>query len=182
MPQPKQSKGKGCLLTAVIATAVVLVLIVIAVASLGGGGGDDTGAGAKKKATAAGIGQEARDGKFAFTVTKVKTGVKKVGNQYLNKKAQGSFVLVYVTVKNIGTKAQSFSGDEQKLFDTAKREYSADTEAAIYLDNSKSLYEEINPGNAVKGIVLFDLPAGATPSRLELHDSFLSGGVTVTLK
>jgi hypothetical protein len=42
--------------------------------------------------------------------------------------------------------------------------------------------EPINPGNAVAGVILFDLPRGAKPTKIELHDSVFSGGVTVTLQ
>ncbi len=48
-----------------------------------------------------------RDGKFEFVVTGVQPGLAEVGdNPYLTKKAQGQFVIVTVTVKNIGDKPQ----------------------------------------------------------------------------
>ena len=128
-----------------------------------------------------GIGEVVKDGKFAFKVTKL-TKATRVGGQFLHKDAQGVFWLVSVTVKNIGDEPQTFIGDTQKLFDAKDREYSASSEAAIYMENSKSLYEEINPGNTVKGVVLFDLPKSVTPDKIELHDSMFSGGVTVALQ
>ena len=82
---------------------------------------------------------------------------------------------------NIGDKAQSFFGDNQTLVDTQGREHSADTTAAIYLENSESMYTEINPGNSVNAIVVFDIPADAVPATITLHDSMFSGGVTVSL-
>jgi len=133
------------------------------------------------KAKSAKIGTPVRDGKFEFTVTKIERGKTKVGNEYLSKKSQGEFVLVHVTVKNIGDEPQSFFGDDQKLISADGKEYSADTEAAIYLEDSQSLYEEINPGNQVKGIVIFDVPKGAKFATLVLHDSAFSGGVEVKL-
>jgi hypothetical protein len=139
---------------------------------------------AKEKATkekAPGIGDAVRDGKFQFTVTDVEAGKKKVGNEYLNTKAQGQFYLVDITVKNIGDEAQIFFADNQTLFNADGQEYSADSTASIYLDESNSFMEEINPGNTVKGTVVFDIPKGMDPSKIELHDSMLSGGVTVDL-
>lgn len=127
-----------------------------------------------------GIGDVVKDGKFSFKVTKL-AKANRVGTDLLHKDAQGVFWLVSVTVKNIGDEPQTFIGDSQKLFDAKGREYSASTEAAIYLGSSKSLYEEINPGNTVKGVVLFDLPMSVKPAKLELHDSLFSGGVTVSL-
>ncbi|GGK61177.1 Mpr protein [Sphaerisporangium melleum] len=127
-----------------------------------------------------GIGQVVKDGKFAFKVTKLAKATR-VGGDFLHKDAQGVFWLINVTVKNIGDEPQSFIGDTQKLFDAKGREYSASSEAALYLENSKSLYEEINPGNTVKGVVLFDLPKNVKPAEIELHDSMFSGGVKVDL-
>ena len=86
-----------------------------------------------------------------------------------------------LTVANIGDEAQYFDGSSQKLHDSAGRAFSADTAAAIYLDESNSFLNQINPGLTVEGIVVFDVPADATLTTAELHDSAFSGGVTVAL-
>ncbi|MCO7274845.1 DUF4352 domain-containing protein [Cellulosimicrobium cellulans] len=130
---------------------------------------------------APGVGTAVRDGKFEFTVTSVETGVATVGDEYLNAQAQGQFVLVHMTVTNIGDRAQMFDGSSQKLVDTAGREHSADSSAAIYLGDANSFLTDINPGNSVEGTVVFDVPADAVPATITLHDSFLSGGVEVSL-
>ncbi len=130
---------------------------------------------------AAAIGTPVRDGKFEFTITQVETGVARIGTDVLGQDAQGQYVLLHVTVTNIGTEAQYFDGTSQKLLDSAGRTFSADTSAAIYLDESNSLLNQINPGNTVEGIVVFDVPADAVLTSAELHDSLFSGGVTVAL-
>jgi len=129
----------------------------------------------------AGIGDPVRDGKFEFTVTSVKDGVKSVGDDLLGQEAQGQFVLVKVTVTNIGDEAQMFDGSSQKAFDSEGREFSSDGGAAIYLKGSESFLNDINPGNSVKATVVYDIPKDATLAELELHDSMFSGGVSVTL-
>ena len=131
-------------------------------------------------AAAAGIGKAVRDGKFEFTVTSIDPGVASVGSDAFGQKAQGQFVLVHLTIQNIGDKAQYFDGSSQKAFDAQGREFSADTGAAIYLKDANSFLNEINPGNTVTGTVVFDMPPGATITKLELHDSPFSGGVDVT--
>lgn len=144
-------------------------------------GGDKKDKEAEAEPETPGIGAVVKDGKFAFKVTKL-SKASRVGSEFLNKDAQGVFWLVYVTVKNVGDEPQSFFGDAQKVFDGKGREYSASSEAALYLQNSKSLYEEINPGNSVRGVVLFDLPKNVKPAKIELHDSLFSGGITVGLQ
>jgi hypothetical protein len=133
-------------------------------------------------AVVAGIGKPARDGNFEFTVKGVKCGVGKVGDQYVGKTAQGQFCLVTVAVKNVKTDPQMLSDSDQKAF-VGTASYAADTEAGLYAnDNSNSVFlNNINPGNTVTGKVVFDIPKGAKLTKLELHDSALSGGVRVDL-
>ena len=128
-----------------------------------------------------GVGDAVRDGKFEFTVTKVETGVESVGDEFLSQEAQGQYVLVHMTVENIGDQAQMFDGSNQELTDTEGRTHQSDGSAAIYLGDANSFLTDINPGNSVEGTVVFDIPADATPASLALHDSFFSGGVDVAL-
>ncbi|XRQ13845.1 DUF4352 domain-containing protein [Actinomadura welshii] len=129
-----------------------------------------------------GIGREYRDGKFAFTVTKVKKGVKKVGNEYFGDTAQGQFVFIHVTVENIGDEARTFTHHNQTLIDTKGREFEADPEASLWSEQkTNSFLQQINPGNSVKGTLIYDVPRGTKLQAVELHDSMFSGGVTVPL-
>jgi hypothetical protein len=137
---------------------------------------------AAAKPATPGIGQPAADGDFSFVVSGVNCTLTQIGSQYLNKKAQGQFCVVDVAVTNIGDSAGHFFGDNAKLRNAQGQQFSADSEAAIYLENSDSLYEEINPGNTLNSKVVFDVPAGTVPASIELHDSAFSGGVTVNLK
>ena len=126
-------------------------------------------------------GRPAEDGKFTFVVTGVSTRTDRIGDEYAGKDPQGKFVLVKVKVTNHGKEAQTFFGSDQKLL-ASDKEYSADDEAAVYLPSSRSLYEQINPGNKVKGTVVFDVPEDVKPESIELHDSAFSNGVRVSLK
>ena len=197
-----QQRGGGCLRAILISAAVLVGLVVIG-GLLGGGGKDggdsasplDTAATAPTKKNGAsapaekkteprraGLGDTVRDGKFSFKVTKVEKGVARVGGEYLGSDAQGQYVLVYVTVKNIGDEAQLFSDSSQKLIDTRGRQYDPDSgAAALGLKNSNAFLNRINPGNAVNGILLFDVPKNFKIKAVELHDSIFSGGVTVAL-
>jgi hypothetical protein len=137
---------------------------------------------AKKKTPVNGIGRQYRDGKFSFTVTKVKKGVRRVGDQYFGQTAQGQFVLINVTVRNIGNEARTFDSSSQKLTDAQGRDFDADGAATIAMgEQSNAFLKDINPGNGVKGILIFDVPKGVKLTKLELHDSMFSGGVTVPL-
>jgi hypothetical protein len=137
---------------------------------------------AEEEAGNPGIGEAAADGKFNFVVNGVDCSVTEIGTQYFGTTAQGQFCIVDLAITNIGDKAQSFFGDNATLYNAAGQEFSADSSAAMYLEDSSSLYEEINPGNSLNSKVVFDVPAGTVPASIELHDSAFSGGVTVDLQ
>ena len=137
---------------------------------------------AGKNAVETGLNQPARDGKFEFTVTTVKCGATSVGSDLLSEKAQGEYCLVDVTVKNIGDVPQMFDGSSQKAFDAKGAEYSHDGVAEMYANEGNATFlETINPGNQVKGRLVFDVPKGTALTEVMLHDSPLSGGVRVNL-
>ncbi|MFI7575878.1 DUF4352 domain-containing protein [Micromonospora sp. NPDC049497] len=145
-------------------------------------GGDTAAEGEDKPAKTAKVGQAARDGKFEFTVKSAKCGVAKVGTDLLGDKAQGQFCLITVNVKNIGKEPQTLIDSSQKAYAADGTEYSTDSEAAIYANkDQQTLFNEINPGNQVTGVLVFDIPKKVKLTKLELHDSLFSGGVEVAL-
>jgi Domain of unknown function (DUF4352) len=175
---------------------VIGVIILIAIIGGAAGGGDktattnnasssnDTKSETKAQAATAKLNEVASDGKFAFTVTGVSCGKTSAGtNQYLQKQAQGQFCFVNVTVKNTGSEAQTFDSSSQYLYDAANSKFSADGTASLYANPEGSTFlNQINPGNEVSGILVFDLPKEKVPTTAELHDSAFSGGVKVNLQ
>ena len=130
------------------------------------------------------IGQPARDGDFEFVIKSIKKASSIGTDRYLTRKAQGEFVIVELSVKNIGDSSQLLSDSSQYLYDTPGNRYSADGAAGLYLsvDGASSVwFTQVNPGNTVTGKIAFDVPAGTKIATAELHDSTFSGGVTVNL-
>lgn len=137
-----------------------------------------------KKAPAkkvAGIGDKVRDGKFEFVVTGMDCSKKRVGDDFLNSKAQGKFCIISVSVTNIGDEPQLFTGGNQLAY-AGKVEFKNDSGAEFYAnDDSQTFLEDINPGNSVKGKLVFDVPKTTKLTEVELHDGIFSGGVRVSL-
>jgi hypothetical protein len=68
------------------------------------------------------------------------------------------------------------------LTDAAGTEFGPDELAGLYVNGSSETFlRKIGPGGKVTGKIVFDVPKASTPATLELHDSFLSGGVEVAL-
>lgn len=176
----------------------VIVLIAIIGGAAGGGndtstntsGNNDSGSGVTqsedKSATVAKLNEAARDGKFEFVVKGVECGKPEVVSpetDALRQKAQGQYCLMTVSVKNIGNEQQYFSVSDQKLLNSAGQQYTADSTATLYNGgNNQALLAQINPGNSVEGVLVFDIPKDQTPVSAELHDSAFSDGVKVNLQ
>lgn len=143
--------------------------------------GADGNAGAEQQpAVTAGIGDTVTDGDLSFTVTNVETGVSTVGDEYWNETASGQYVIVDVTVENVGSEPASFDATEQYLYNAAGDRFGADTDAMVAVPDS-NLFDDINPGNTVQGKIIFDMPEGATPTSIQLHGGMFSDGVKVNL-
>lgn len=180
-----------------ILTAIIVIIVLIKIGAAVGGNqtsNNQTSSSNHKqqpttipsnnKPQIAKIGELARDGKFEFVVKSIECGKATIGtNEFLRKDAQGQFCLLSVSVKNIGDVKQSLFSFNQKLFDAAGKEYSADDTATLYITpQGSSWYSEINPGNSVEGRIVFDIPKNVTPITAELHDSAFSYGVNVSLQ
>jgi hypothetical protein len=171
-----------------ILLAVIALIVIIVIATSGGGDSNSSatsssgGSSSGDSANAVGLNQAVRDGKFEFTVTGVDCSKNTLGTDPISTQAAGVFCLVNVGVSNIGDEAQMLDSTSQVAYDAAGKKYSTDTEAAFYLEDAgQALFEQLNPGTSVNGVLIFDVPAGTQLTKLELHDSMLSGGVTVNL-
>lgn len=190
---PKRRRGKG------VWVVIGGIALLIAVGSALGPDDATTGAADGAPATtdtlapassdavgtapvAAGIGDTVRSGDFEFTVTAVEPGRPSVGEGFLRTAAQGEFVVVRVEVRNVGDESAMFSDSNQVLVDSAGREFEASTGAAVMsLPDSEAFLNRINPGNAVDGALLFDVPDGLRPAAIELRGSLFSQPATVAL-
>jgi Domain of unknown function (DUF4352)/Protein of unknown function (DUF2510) len=128
---------------------------------------------------AAGVGEEVRDGNFEFVIA----GIERVDAiadpdlPELRKAAQGEYVVVKMTVTNVGAQTQTFWASFNTLSD-GSTVYQSDDEALVYLDNTMV---DLNPGDSIETAVVFDVPKGTDVESIELHDGPFSDGVTVGL-
>jgi hypothetical protein len=137
----------------------------------------------QKPEVTAKLNESVRDGKFEFTVKSVECGKTTVGDQYYSATAQGEFCMVNVKVSNIGDEPQSIYSSSQYLYNSDGQKYSSDSSAtSIEQTGNDVWWNDINPGNSVEGVIVYDVPKGMVPASVELHDSFFSDGVLVELK
>ncbi|GAA2661742.1 DUF4352 domain-containing protein [Paractinoplanes durhamensis] len=136
-----------------------------------------------KNAVAGQMNTPITDGKFQFTVTGMKCGLDRVGSEVLNQKAQGEFCLVSVSVKNVADTAEMFVDSSQQATDAKGATYSVDSGAGLSANEESSVFlEQINPGNTVKGKLVFDVPKGTKLTAVILHESMYTPGAKIPLK
>jgi hypothetical protein len=175
----------------VLLPLVAVALLLLTALNRAGDHGGRSGAGSDPAATsgrpaggASGTGAagaartpRGRDGKLEFTVTSVSCGHPTAGQPPLEVTANGQYCFVRLQVRNIGNQPWT-PPVNQFLLDTAGARHAIDPRAAVALGSGR-LLAELEPGGRVSGTLAFELPAGARPDRLVLHDSLLSLGVSL---
>lgn len=135
-----------------------------------------------EKPSTPGFGVPVTESDLEFTAIGIASAGAQVGDQYLNAQAQGTFQRLTIRVKNVGTSGQTFTTSSLTIIDQDGREFDADSLATAYGNSDSGMWlSQINPGNAVEGDVIFDLPAGAVPTTLVAKGGFFGSGVEISL-
>lgn len=173
---------------------VALILLIIIVTSLGGNDTNESADKEKAPATSStsnkdsveksesnaeenghvGIGEELIVGKVAFKVNSIEE-VNEISAsdgfmKYEPDAAGAVFLTVNVTVRNDGTEMINTDSSFFKLISSNGAEYSPST--IIVADDKYFTYEGINPGLALTGNVVFEVPPGLTGLDLQVQTGF----------
>ncbi len=125
-------------------------------------------------------GQPAMDGQFTFEVAGFECGIDTAGEGIITTDARGTFCFLDLLVTNTGEEGRRFFSAAQRLLDDQDRKLEPSVEATL-LVNADEMNEELNPGLSLEVTVVFDVDETTVIDRAMLHDSPLSGGVTVAL-
>ena len=121
---------------------------------------------------------DATDGPLSFTVHGIEIGSTVVmADVPLEKTAQGEFVVVHMTVTNVGTDPATFIGMFQTLH-AGDTTYALDDEATAYLEGT---FADLAPGQSADVSIAFDVPPGTPPETIELHADPSTPGAEVPL-
>ncbi|HEX5202752.1 MAG TPA: DUF4352 domain-containing protein, partial [Actinoplanes sp.] len=94
----------------------------------------------------------------------------------------GQYCLIDVSVRNVGKSPAIFTDISQTAFDAGGNQYSADSGAGVYANKEFSAFlQQIDPGNTVKGRLVFDVPRSAKLKSIVLHESMFSAGAKIPL-
>ncbi|WP_212824587.1 DUF4352 domain-containing protein [Polymorphospora rubra] len=127
-----------------------------------------------------GLNQPARDGDLEFRVIGLECGIGRIGDLFVNQSAVGQFCLVDLVVRNVGDRPATFSDNLQKAYGPTDKQFGADSGAGALANIDQQVFpDQLNPGNQVTGVVVYDIPPDARIVRLRLHSAKGSPGVTV---
>ncbi len=109
----------------------------------------------KEEEKVAGVGEVVKVGGVEFTVNGSSTA-KNVGGEY-GQNAQGTYLLIDVTVKNVGNESITTDSSFFQL-KSGEKTYDADGTAGIYANPDTNFFlEQVNPDLSAKGFVVFDV-------------------------
>ena len=106
------------------------------------------------------IGDRVEIGDFAYTINSyyVTTEVGEyIFDRLLGVRADGIFLVLDVTIENIGRESKTIWNSNVKIIDIEGRKFEHNSMAEIYLDNSFS-FRQMQPGLPRTGEIAFDVP------------------------
>lgn len=111
---------------------------------------------------------------ISYSVTGVDTA-ETVGSGVVSQDADGIFLLVEVNLENVGGEVNTVSSSPMTLVDGAGNEYEVSSAEAHVRDSLNT--EQVQPGDTVSGVAIFDVPRNAGEIKLKIKDpNVVSGG------
>ena len=122
------------------------------------------------------IGNTASVGYFSYVVAKTENK-DSVGNEYVNKKADGVYKIVYLGLRNNDKEFRYADSNMFKLVDDQNRSFVTSSEgtSTFSMANGGNLdffLKQANPGVQINGALVFDIPKDAKGLKLEVSGSF----------
>jgi hypothetical protein len=122
------------------------------------------------------------DGALEFAVRDL-VQVRQVGDTSepgLSIHAEGVFVVVTLSVRNVGVVPRTLVDRDQALIDSRGQRFTVSTAANIY-GNLDIPSNRMDPGEQLEVNLAFDVPVGTAPRSMVLRESATSDGVIVAL-
>jgi hypothetical protein len=130
-----------------------------------------------------------RDATFEYVIERVDCARSRLGGDRLGASARGRFCRVTLTVRNIARQPRTFHAAAQTAYDEsgtplpipATRDAADRPRESRAAAGASSFVTEINPGNRVRTVLVFDAPEGIALATLQLRDVPGSDGIRVRL-
>lgn len=126
--------------------------------------------------------QRVQDGTFAFTADTMKCGVQEISGPDGDLLPTGQFCMVTLTVLNDGKAPAIFADSLQRADGPNGVWYAANSPAGLEADPDPTvLLSDLNPGNQIQVVVVYDIPVGARIDRIEVHQAPGTAGAIIRM-
>ena len=185
----KKGRGGGCLKWLGILTLGIIVLAVIITATGGGkedatvtpGDESDQTSESSDEDTTAAVGDTVELKGTSYRVTQVRTA-QEVGGEFNKTQADGTFVIVDLTLTNLEDEPATILEDAVRLVGGNGNEYTTDTDVFAAFDNQFSVLQEIQPDLAKDVVAVYDIPPDAVSgAKLQVKDLFSDSRAEIDL-
>lgn len=155
-------------------TFIVFIALIIVAAIFGGGNNQETStstsvSNSNEKSSNTPqiykIGEPVTVGERTYVVNRV-SSASTIGDSILEEKASGIYLIVDLTIENIGKESGNFMTSDVTVYDEQDRKFQSAT--VLGLKNAL-VFDQIQPGLKKTGYVAFDVPPGST-LRLKLSE------------
>lgn len=122
------------------------------------------------------LGESSAVGNLAVGIGKEVKTTQSVGNQFLNQKAQGTYWVFSVGIKNGDKEARMIDTSMFQLVSSDGIKYEPDPTASMYANEAgKFFLQSINPGIQSNGFIVFDMPSDAKDKMADFKLKVSSG-------
>ncbi|WP_280458453.1 serine/threonine-protein kinase [Nocardia carnea] len=175
-PRRRKSRLRRLVLWSIVLVVIPLFLIGGCMAALVQGVGSIEVFSGDDRPTAA-TGTAVRDGNFEFVVRNVESDVPTIGFD----RAQGMFVVVSFTVRNIAAEPKTYTPLGQELHDTAGGKFGPDVTATAQRAATAAAPRTLQPGESLGTHLVYEVPAESVPASMTFRDFPFSLGTSVAL-
>jgi hypothetical protein len=135
-----------------------------------------------KEQQTVGMDTPVRDGEFQFTVNGMRCGIQEIGTPDDYQQPTGQFCVVTLSVMNVGKNPAVFADAIQKAHGTGGVSFISDSEAGLYANQDPNVFlNDINPGNKVQILVVYDIPPTSRIQDLEVHENPSTKGAIIKI-
>lgn len=117
------------------------------------------------------IDDKVKHGDIEFEIQKVYYTNKIGVTSYVNKEAEGKFLVAKVKIKNVGNKRANLLGNTRAVYDDQNRKHESESFDETYFHKDPSqqdIWNELNPGVEREGHIVFDVPKDANIQKIAL--------------
>ncbi len=123
------------------------------------------------------IGAIVKVGNFEYKVNSYNFE-KSIGNDFYSKTADGVYLIINLTIKNVSKESRTLDGSMFYLYDSrgTKFEYSTEGATALELVTDKTMFlKDFHPNIPTEGQIVFEVPSADDHYLLQVTGGFWSG-------